>query len=126
MGEQSEQLQHLVVNLSGPEEILQALKGARLPRPAQAQVFVEPTTATERTVADLWAEALRLETVGVDDDFFALGGYSLLITQILSRVHDIFAVELPLDVVFTQTMTVRELARQIDLARAGGGRAGDL
>jgi hypothetical protein len=126
MGDQSEQLQHLVVNLSGPEEILQALKGARLPRPAQAQVFVEPTTATERTVADLWAEALRLETVGVDDDFFALGGYSLLITQILSRVHDIFAVELPLDVVFTQTMTVRELARQIDLARAGGGRAGDL
>jgi acyl carrier protein len=126
MSEQVERLQRIVTDLSAPEDILQAIKGSLQPRPEQAQLFMEPRTDTERTVAALWADVLGLETVGVEDDFFALGGHSLMVTHILSRVHDIFHVELPLGVVFTQVFTVSELARHIELALMGGAGGDEI
>jgi hypothetical protein len=53
-------------------------------------------------VAGLWAEVLGIDRVGRDDNFFHLGGYSLLATQVISRVRGAFAVELPLRKLFEQ------------------------
>lgn len=52
-------------------------------RPALAAPFVPPRTALEQTIAAIWAELLGLNEVGVDDDFFALGGNSLLAMRAL-------------------------------------------
>ncbi|HEX6036759.1 non-ribosomal peptide synthetase [Longimicrobium sp.] len=50
-----------------------------------ADAYVEPRTHAERVMAQLWAEVLRLERVGIHDNFFALGGDSILSIQIIAR-----------------------------------------
>ena len=81
-------------------------------RPEMEQTFVAPRTAAEKSLADIWADMLRLDRVGIHDNFFDLGGHSLLATQVISRMRDTFQVELPLRSLF-ESPTVGSLAAQI-------------
>lgn len=123
MSDASSRLQSVAMDFIQPEQILEAMKGSPHPRPEQPQAFAAPRTQTEARLAALWAEALGLDAVGVDDDFFALGGHSLIVTHLLSGARDLFGVELPLSAVFTGAMTVAEMARQIELAQIRGADA---
>ncbi|HEX7733375.1 MAG TPA: amino acid adenylation domain-containing protein, partial [Ktedonobacteraceae bacterium] len=72
-----------------------------LPAPAASRPHLEtryqpPRTPLEELVAALWSEVLRVEQIGVHDDFFALGGHSLLATQVIARARSLFQLELPL------------------------------
>jgi amino acid adenylation domain-containing protein len=78
-----------------------------------------PRTPVEEVLAGIWGELLRADRVGVDDDFFALGGHSLLVAQALSRIRQALGVEVPL-VEFFKKPTVAELAQWIE----AGGRSG--
>jgi amino acid adenylation domain-containing protein len=71
-------------------------------RPMLEDTFVPPRNLVEEAVAKIWAEILRLERVGIDDNFFDLGGHSLLATQLMSRVRATFYVELSLRSLFQQ------------------------
>ena len=75
-----------------------------------------PRTGTEAALAEVWAEVLRVERVFADDDFFALGGQSLLAAQVTARVHDRLGVELPLRQVF-EAPVLADLAAAVDAAR---------
>src|SRR5207253_9550324 len=57
--------------------------GARHPRPDLATPYVAPTNDTEARIADIWAAALGLDRVGVDDNFLELGGHSLIAIQVV-------------------------------------------
>ncbi|MGE5219326.1 MAG: amino acid adenylation domain-containing protein, partial [Chloroflexota bacterium] len=74
--------------------------------------FVAPRTTTEKIVANIWADVLKLETVGLHNNFFHLGGDSLLATQIISRIRQVFSIELPLRHIF-DSPTVAEMAMLI-------------
>jgi acyl transferase domain-containing protein len=63
-------------------------------RPTLQTDYVPPQNEMERTVAGIWQELLGIEKVGVRDNFFDLGGHSLLGTQVISRVREIFGVQL--------------------------------
>jgi hypothetical protein len=62
----------------------------------QAATYVAPRTATEEVLAGIWGQVLGLERVGVEDDFYALGGHSLLVTRLLTRVRSVFRADVAL------------------------------
>ena len=78
-----------------------------------ATSFAPPRTPVEQVLADLWREVLRVERVGVHDNFFALGGHSLLATRLVSRLRRTFRVELPLQALF-DAPTIAEMALRIE------------
>ncbi|HEU0054412.1 MAG TPA: amino acid adenylation domain-containing protein, partial [Longimicrobium sp.] len=87
-----------------------------LPAPdfaSAAERYVAPRTETEALLAEIWAEVLRLPRVGVHDGFFELGGHSLMATSVVSRVGEVFGVELPLRAIF-ETPTVGGLAPRVE------------
>jgi acyl carrier protein len=81
-------------------------------RPEIQAAFAAPDSAAERELAQIWAETLGLERVGIHEDFFELGGHSLAATKIVSRIHESFQVELPLRTLF-ENPTVAGLAVKI-------------
>ncbi|ARX89447.1 peptide synthetase [Streptomyces alboflavus] len=74
-----------------------------LPAPAHASApgRVLPRTPEEQALADIWADVLAVEAVGVEDDFFDLGGDSILAARTLSRIRDELGVRLLVRDVFT-------------------------
>jgi amino acid adenylation domain-containing protein len=64
-------------------------------RPELAAAYVAPRTELERTIASLWRELLRIEQVGLHDNFFDLGGHSLLVVQAQARLRDVLGRDLP-------------------------------
>ena len=82
----------------------------RHPRPNLTTAFVEPRTATERELADIWGAQLAIAPIGIHDRFFDLGGHSLLAVQVASQIRDRFQVELPVLKLF-QAPTIGELPR---------------
>ncbi|MBB5872723.1 amino acid adenylation domain-containing protein [Allocatelliglobosispora scoriae] len=74
-----------------------------------------PRNEREQTLCDLYTEILGVPNVGIDDDFFTLGGHSLLVTRLISKVRKAFAVELTIQAVFS-ARTVANLVEQLDNA----------
>ncbi|HEY0734083.1 MAG TPA: amino acid adenylation domain-containing protein, partial [Herpetosiphonaceae bacterium] len=77
-----------------------------------ADAYVAPRTPIETTLAALWAEVLNLEQVGIHDNFFALGGHSLIAARLMHRVRETFQQDLPLHSLF-ELPTVAGLAQRI-------------
>ena len=77
------------------------------------EVYLSPRTPVEQQISSILAELLGLERVGVNDNFFFLGGHSLLGTQLIARVRNIFGVELPLRIVF-DSPTAAQLSFEIE------------
>lgn len=75
--------------------------------------YVAPRTPIEETVAELFSELTHVERVGLYDNFFQLGGHSLLITQLASRIQTIFEMELSLRALF-ENATVIDMSMLIE------------
>ncbi|WP_372719591.1 amino acid adenylation domain-containing protein [Immundisolibacter sp.] len=87
----------------------------------RSQVWRPPADEVERALVDMFAEVLGTDEIGVDDDFFALGGHSLMAVQLAARICRQFNVELTGRVLFEQPSVsnvaacIRQLQAQDDL-----------
>jgi acyl-CoA synthetase (AMP-forming)/AMP-acid ligase II/acyl carrier protein len=97
----------------GPTGKLQRIGLAEKLAPKLKAEFVAPRNVVEDALIRIWDEVLGIEEVGIYDNFFALGGDSLLATQLVSRVRAAFRVELPLGTIFREP-TVAEQALVIE------------
>ena len=89
-----------------------ALPAPDTTRPEMDQAYEQPRTITEEQLAQIWSEVLRIEHLGVYDNFFDLGGNSLLATKMTARVRDRFQVELTLRNLF-ESPTIAQLSALI-------------
>ena len=85
-------------------------------RPELEEVYVGPRTPIEELLAEIWAGVLKLDKVGIEDNFFDLGGHSLLATQAVSRICQALQMEIPLRALF-ESPTVAGLAERIEATR---------
>jgi len=74
---------------------------------------VKPTTEIERRLLALWEEVFGIEGLGIEDDYFALGGSSLLAARLFSSIAQAFNVKLPLSSIL-ETPTVRALSHHLE------------
>ncbi|QIP39247.1 non-ribosomal peptide synthetase [Rhodococcus erythropolis] len=94
-----------------------------LPVPSlQVAVFRAPTSVVEEVVAQTFADVLGVERVGLDDDFFALGGNSLIATQVTSRLGQALDASVSVRELF-EASTVEGLAARLGSHVGGGSRA---
>ncbi|WP_410586699.1 amino acid adenylation domain-containing protein [Amycolatopsis sp. lyj-23] len=92
---------------------------AALPAPGRECANGEPAaprTPVQEVVAGVWQQLLGVENVGVHDNFFALGGHSLIAAQVHARLRAVFGVDVPLRVLFEHP-TVAELAEHVEARR---------
>jgi len=95
-----------------------------LPQPhAQAAATVQtPESGTETEISKIWCEALGLAEVGVTDNFFDLGGHSLLVVQVQRRLKELFGKEIAITDMF-RFSTIQALARHLDGDKSGSSSA---
>ncbi len=88
-----------------------------LPAPSsefyQTQEYIEPSTSTEVALAIIWKEVLRFDSIGVNDNFFEIGGNSLLVIQLVSKIKNVLGYKVKVQEVF-QFPTITGLASLIE------------
>ncbi|MCX7645405.1 MAG: SDR family NAD(P)-dependent oxidoreductase [Rhodobacteraceae bacterium] len=75
-------------------------EGPGFARPELESAYVAPRTEIERTLAGFWSELLGVAEVGVEDDFFALGGHSLIAVRLFARIRKQWQLDFPISVLF--------------------------
>lgn len=96
------------------------LDRARLPEPefpsglSQSE-YIPPSTITEMALGAIWSDLLSYEKIGVHDNFFDLGGYSLLAASLVSKIRNVLGIEAPLSKIF-ELPTIAGLSDWIDRA----------
>ncbi|MFE5241280.1 MULTISPECIES: condensation domain-containing protein [unclassified Streptomyces] len=98
-----------------PADLTERRSAARRPAPEVLGLsgYEPPETETERILAGIWADVLDVDRVGAEDDFYDLGGHSLLVTQLIGAVKEEFGVDLPVRAVM-RSRTVRQGSAYID------------
>jgi amino acid adenylation domain-containing protein len=92
-------------------------------RPELENPFVSPSTPIEKTIASIWVEVFKLERIGIHDNFFDLGGHSLMATQVISRLREAFETELPLRLLFEHP-TIHGVALYVENQGFSGKKTG--
>jgi acyl carrier protein len=87
-------------------------------RPAVSTTYQAPATETERRLAAIWSELLGIDRIGAHDDFFDLGGHSLMATRVLARIDHVLGARLSLRDVF-DAPTIHLLAGKVTAASRG-------
>ncbi|MDQ1355592.1 MAG: Amino acid adenylation protein [Acidobacteriota bacterium] len=90
-----------------------ALPGPGTVRPASDIIYTAPESDIEKKVVGLWKEVLNLGRVGVNDNFFDLGGHSLHIVRLTGRLKELFEKEIPVTTMFRYP-TIRSLVRHLN------------
>jgi acyl transferase domain-containing protein/thioesterase domain-containing protein/acyl carrier protein len=91
-------------------------------RPSLSTTYVAPRTPVETKLAGIWSELLGVEKIGVDDNFFDLGGHSLVAVRLFRAVKAAYAVDFPISVLF-EAPTIAQCAALIEARRGSDGQS---
>ncbi|GAB3125468.1 hypothetical protein GCM10027160_48080 [Streptomyces calidiresistens] len=112
-------IDHLPTSPSGKtDRTALAVRAAALPTPRREAVDGRPPTPTEQRVAAIWAGLLEGAAVGPEDDFFALGGHSLMAVRLRQTLQEEYGVDLPLSALLADP-TVAGMAARVERVLAG-------
>jgi len=81
--------------------------------PQQAKIYLAPSTKTEKRLATIWSEVLKIKQIGSDEDFFEIGGHSMIAVTLMVKIEKELGTRLPLAVLFDHG-TIHEMALLID------------
>jgi FkbH-like protein len=120
-------LSSIATELSDAGEVTALIAAQRLARPEMDVPYVAPVTETEKQLAVMFEQLLGVERVGTQDNFFSLGGHSLLTMMLINRVRSEFHVEFPIAVLFEKGFTLAKAAQTVARFQktAPAGRAPD-
>ena len=88
-------------------------------RAPMADTYVPPASETEKCLAEIWGEVLKIDQIGINDNFFDLGGHSLNATLVVSRIHKRLHVDCTIRALF-DCKTIAKLAAHIDSKQSEG------
>jgi len=115
--------------LSDPARVEEHIAARMKARPRPANAYVAPRTPVEQTIAGIFGTLLGIEQTGIDDNFFQIGGHSLLAIQVIFRIRDAFDVELSARDLYDGEFTVAQLAAKVvrlQLRTADSTRIGEV
>ena len=126
-------LERIATTLSSPKQVLEAMRARSTNRRLRSEFdgpFVAPRTEVEEILAQLWARLLRFEPIGIEDDFFELGGTSLLAVDLVVQINRQFGkrlaltalIEAPTIEQLVRFVTGSELLDSLVLIREGGNK----
>lgn len=84
-------------------------------------IAVPPHAETEQTLLKIWCEVLNLESAGIHDDFFSLGGDSMAAMRCINRINVAFGAELPLDRFLLEAASIAQIAAELAKLRQNAG-----
>jgi amino acid adenylation domain-containing protein len=110
--------QHFVKMESFPITANGKIDRDALPSPTNVNTLsskkiIEPRSDIERKMVNIWKEVLGTNNISIDDNFFEIGGHSILAVVVFSKIHRVFGINLPLATLF-KTPTVEELTEIIE------------
>lgn len=105
-------LERIAREFHNPENILKALRETKLAAAPGAAIYVAPRTGEETKLAAIWEGVLGVSPVGVDDDYFDLGGDSLTGVRMMTAIHQTFGQALTLDTLL-EAPTIASLAERL-------------
>lgn len=105
--------QKIATDFSKAEKVVAHIQRQSVPRPDLQIPYVQPITELEKSIVGIWQDVMHIEKIGLDDGFKELGGSSLQLVQIHSRIHELLEKDIPLTRLFGLP-TIRDFIKHID------------
>lgn len=109
----SEALAYITYELNDINKIMKEVSSQKKRQVAGSNSHIPPKTPIEKKLAEIWSEYLNLTDIGIHDEFFAIGGSSILLLRILSKVRQLYNVEISLETIFERDFTIAGLSKEI-------------
>jgi acyl carrier protein len=103
----------IATELCDSDKLSRAIEAQKPVQHRKRDGYVAPQTELQQSLASLWAEFLKADFVGLDDNFFEMGGHSLLAMEIAFQIRETFSVEFPLEA-FLMTPVLRAQSARIE------------
>jgi hypothetical protein len=127
----SQQMPHVVVSTQSFEQVAAGFSTETIsqhhqapedkpkyPRPVLTVPYVAPQTALEKQISSLWGDLLGVEAIGVNDNFFDLGGNSLIGVDLVTRLRQVLEKDvIPLNIIY-EAPTIRQMAGQLQTGQS--------
>ncbi len=83
------------------------------------EITAMPRNTNEEIIANIWKDILKINQIGIKQNFFEIGGHSLLATQVVSRINESFNIQLPIKYIF-EYPTIASLSKEIEKYKSNG------